>query len=276
MKVATRVRPIGEEFFESYLRSQGLTWEYEPVIGRRRPDYLVHRAEVPCLIEMEGLDRPGVGAVGGFSPCVAIRNALRRARNQLREFKFLPLGIALYTDSAIRALNPHTASSAAFGPGFNDSRSRDRLDPRPSARRFAKRWELPPDLQDLADPFLSRDVNTSISAIVVLSKYELSEQRLEIWRRLYRRQQDGGEIRPLDGIRLAIELKDALPSAHRYAGTPRVVVIENRHARIPFPDELFRGPFDQRWGWKEDWCGPLWIGQELMALYEQGVPFEQL
>ena len=42
------------------------------------------------------------------------------------------------------------------------------------------------------------------------------------------------------------------------------------------PEDLFRGPFDQRWGWKDDLCGPVWIGAELEALYQSGVPFHML
>jgi hypothetical protein len=63
----------------------------------------------------------------------------------------------------------------------------------------------------------------------------------------------------------------------RFEGTVRVIVIENRHRRVPFPKDLFRGPFDQRWNWEEEWCGPQWIGDTLREIYEhEGVPFHML
>jgi hypothetical protein len=56
-----------------------------------------------------------------------------------------------------------------------------------------------------------------------------------------------------------------------------VITIENCHRRLPFPEDLFRGRFDQRWGWKDGWCGPIWVGDSLRALYEhEGVPFYML
>ena len=55
-----------------------------------------------------------------------------------------------------------------------------------------------------------------------------------------------------------------------------MIVIENPYARLPFQDDLFRGPFDQRWGWRDGWCGPVWIGSELEAMAKDGVPFDML
>jgi hypothetical protein len=47
MPKAARTR--GEEVFEEYLASLGRKFTYEPNIGRRQPDYLVHGAcGEPC------------------------------------------------------------------------------------------------------------------------------------------------------------------------------------------------------------------------------------
>jgi hypothetical protein len=79
---------------------------------------------------------------------------------------------------------------------------------------------------------------------------------------LYARQEAGEVIEPSAQFALVEELAPALRESRRYPDTVRVAVIENRHARISFPDDIFRGPFDQRWGWQGDLCGACldWLG----------------
>ncbi len=93
-------KTAGELLFESYLASIGLGpghFEYEPSIGRKAPDYLVHGVqEVLCEVEDFGegdLDRKiaeipvGQARGGAFEPHVRIREKLEAAARQLREFK---------------------------------------------------------------------------------------------------------------------------------------------------------------------------------------------
>jgi hypothetical protein len=51
-------RTRGEEVFEEYLASLGRKFTYEPNIGRRQPDYLVHRAggDVLCASMLASID----------------------------------------------------------------------------------------------------------------------------------------------------------------------------------------------------------------------------
>ena len=109
----------------------------------------------------------------------------------------------------------------------------------------------------------------------MLTRWELNELNLEVWKRMFAQQESA---QPIDNqFDLLNELGPTLRDCRRFAGTIRVIVIENCHRRIPFPEDLFRGPFDQRWGWKDGWCGPVWIGDKLRELYEQeGGPFYML
>lgn len=73
----------------------------------------------------------------------------------------------------------------------------------------------------------------------------------------------GQQIRPDDQSRLLNDLEGQFGQSQRFAGTIRVIVVENHNRRLPFPEDLFRGPFDQRWGWwGNEWCGPMWMGYD--------------
>jgi hypothetical protein len=269
-------RPVAEELFESYLSSQELRWEYEREFGGKCPDYLVRHAGGEFVVEVEELRRPDPLPAGGFSPTDAIREALRRARNQLRGCKHLPTGILVYSEDFYRSVTPETVASAAFGPGFQDARRHDVVEPFAPALRFPGKYECPPGVPKLANPFLSRTDNTSISAVMVLMRYRLDEFQVAVWRELLSRQTSGEVLRPGASMDVMARLQHTTPVTYRFEGTIRVVVIENPHARIPFPRDVFRGPFDQRWTWQGEWCQPTWIGDTAARCFQEGVPFDLL
>lgn len=262
-----------ETIFEQYLADRGMTWEYETLPGRKKPDYLILHAEGKCIVEVKEIEDPNPRPTGGFNPDRPIRAKIHRARKQFREYKDLPCSLAIYSESMFGPYEPSIMLAAAFGPGYQQAgRDYGRIDPNPSFYRFLKRSELPEDKHFLAEALLSPAANTTFSAMIMLSRWELSELDLEVWKRMYAKQEAG---EPIDNqFDLLNELGPALRESRRFAGTVRVIAIENRHRRVPLPEGLFRGPFDQRWGWKDGWCGPTWIGDELRMLYEQGgVPF---
>jgi hypothetical protein len=272
---ASRTR--AEILFETYLSRHGLQWEYEALHGRKKPDYVIPCASGKCVTEVKQIEEPNPRPTGGFNPDKFVRAKIQRARKQFSEYKDLACSLAIYSESMFGPRDPGILLSAAFGPGHRQAgRDYGKIDPNPPFYRFSKKSELPPDRHFLANALLSPAANTTFSALILLARYELSELHLEVWRRLYAMQEAGQEVSPRDQFRLLNELGPALYEARRFEGTVRVIVIENRHARIPFPQELFRGPFDQRWGWQDDWCGPLWLGSTLDELYAQGVPFHML
>src|ERR1700687_345711 len=84
---------VAEHLFESYLASQELRWEYEPLLGGKRPDYLIQHSGGGFVVEVEELQRPDPTPTDRYSPTTAVREALRRARIQLRGCRHLPTGI---------------------------------------------------------------------------------------------------------------------------------------------------------------------------------------
>jgi hypothetical protein len=263
---------VSEQLFEAHLRSLLLEWDYEPGFGLKHPDYLLHHSG-GCVIEVEELQNPDPLPTTGFSPVPAIRDALRRARNQLRGCKHLPTGVVLYSESFYRTVSPITVASAAFGPGYQDLHDHRFVHPNPPVLRFLKPRELPAHLSELADPFMSSTANRSISAVIVLMRYCLSDFQLAVWQRLHARQIAGEQLPPGESSVVAAEFQGITPQTFRFEGTVRTVVIENPHARIPFPKNLFCGPFDQRWTWRGNHCAPSHVGEKAAELYKSGVPF---
>jgi hypothetical protein len=265
-------RSTAERLFESYLSGQGLPWEYEPLFGQWRPDYLIHAASADCVVEVEELRQPDPLPSGGYAPDRAVREALRRGHKQVRGCKHLPAGILIYSESVFRSVTGISVAAAAFGPGYQNALPYDRVGAAAPALRFLTRRECGV-YQHLANPFLSRTDNRSISAVMLLTHYRLDMFELAVWQELLRRQERGEQIPPGANIKVAADLEGRAPRTFEFEGTRRVVLIENPYARIPFPHDVFQGPFDQRWTWKEGWCTPTWIGRSATKCRDAGVPF---
>jgi len=168
-------------------------------------------------------------------------------RKRFGEYKDHPCSLAVYSESMFGPYEPSVVLAAAFGPGYQEAgRDYSKIDPKPSFYRFLNRSELPKDRHFLADALLSPAANKTFSALIMLSRYEINELHLEVWKRMYAMQEAGLPISNDDQVRLMEELGPKLAQERRYAGTVRVIVVENRHANVSFPEDLFRGPFDQR------------------------------
>jgi hypothetical protein len=86
--------------------------------------------------------------------------------------------------------------------------------------------------------------NTTISAIIVLEDKFLDDSKYKMAIKEEVKKQN----RPLTGIeKFAI----AEIESHHSTYVTRVVVVENPFAQITFPDNLFNGPFDERWRWRK-------------------------
>lgn len=107
--------------------------------------------------------------------------------------------------------------------------------------------------------------NQTISAILVLQQVPIGERRFAVWTQ-------GIEARR--GAKL--EFDEILKEAEAASGTDRdvslrelrVVVHENPYARIPLPTELFRGPYDERYGERDGRIQRLFQGDEIARFNE--------
>ena len=120
----------GEQVFEEYLGSLGLKFTYEPpMIGTRRPDFLVHSPSGDVLCEVKDFepndeDRAEMAAIvageNTFSsreiPFARIRSRIRAASRKLREFKGrYPCMAVLFDASAQVHLIDLTVLGAMYG-----------------------------------------------------------------------------------------------------------------------------------------------------------------
>lgn len=148
---------------------------------------------------------------------------MRRARKQLRGCKHLATGVLLYSEAIYRTVTPVTVASAAFGPGYQDARRYDRIEPWSPALRFPSRRECSSSPARLRNPFLSSTDNRSVSAVIVLERYRLSEFQLKVWKELFARQTRGQPVQPGASMTVAAELQHTVPQTYRFEGTIRVV-----------------------------------------------------
>jgi hypothetical protein len=94
--------------------------------------------------------------------------------------------------------------------------------------------------------------NTTFSSIIVLSYYPL--------RRKVRETELGREL-------TLAEEKDVHISRPVSERDPRMVAVyENPDSRVPLPESLFRGPFDQRWRKNGDHICSVYLGEELQRI----------
>jgi hypothetical protein len=157
---------------------------------------------------------------------------------------------------------PEVVLSAAFGEKIY--MNRPPLGAQPTVYHFSGRAELRPDC------------NTRFSAIIALTTYELNHVRLEAWRRLNAKQQKGERIDPFDQFNLLAQVESEGIAGCSYKGTIRTIVLENPYAKIPFPSDLFVGPFDQHWRMQSNCFQLSFMGSELTRLKSDGVPFIHL
>ena len=104
--------------------------------------------------------------------------------------------------------------------------------------------------------------NKRISAILVLESLEIGQRRFRV------------EIRRSERVRKKLSLAEAWEIYEKAQGSEkdyalqelRVVVCENPAARRPLPKELFRGPYDERYGSANGYIRRLFVGEGIREL----------
>jgi hypothetical protein len=256
------IKTESERIFEQYLDSQGLAWTRLQESDHKRPDYKLEHGRTTCFCEVKEFDDPLVKPVGGFSPCPAIREKITQARKQFRGCREHCCVLVLWNGKSIyRSTMLDVVASAAFGKSVETPTGHgSKLQAGPSGYRFSGRAEL------------TSEHNTTVSAIASLGPYRLNHLWLEMWRILERKEQEGEEITPWLQFEVLEQLSCEREASFSYEGTIRTIVLENPYARIPFPSDLFVGPFDQRWSLASGSLSPVFLGAELRHLKGTGVP----
>jgi len=248
--VESKAKTVSESLFEEYLCSNGYRdWDYEPKIGNqpKRPDYLLRYGGVELLFEVKELreksPRPH-GAVH-INPYRSLRSKIEEARVKFRRLKDHCCSLVVYNiDDWEARLDPDLVLAAMlgnFGFSMDFDASAGRLVPGTERNTFLDGGKM--IRYKTGDP-----QNTTISAIVVLEGYRVPDFEFDnaVRQEILRRERSIQET--LSGDE-RLEVRFDMYSIHplRTREAPRVRVVENPVARIPFPEGLFHGELDEHW-----------------------------
>ncbi|HYI10939.1 MAG TPA: hypothetical protein VEK57_17920 [Thermoanaerobaculia bacterium] len=243
----------GETVFAEYLAASGIPFDFERAqTGRsKRPDFAINWNGVDCffdvkdreksdLVEDDPLAPPGDDEMlfgGAIDPPYRwIREQIEQGRRKFREFKGSPCAIVMFPadgwDHDLR--EPDFALGAMYGD-YGIVIRRD-----PTTGRF--------DGDDAESHFLDKGKmirprwrtpqNTTVSALLTLRSVNIGQARL--------RRYIDQHYPDLDfWWDPTIQSKVDFNISERHTG---VIVWENAFAATPLPADIFRGPYDERWG----------------------------
>lgn len=245
----TRAKTRGEEVFEQYLNSHGLRFSYEPDFGtRKRPDYLVHAPSGDVLCEVKDFeqndeDRAEVETALAGRNTVAFREIpygriqlrIRAGSRQLREFKGrYPCLIVLFDSSAQILLSDFTVLGAMYGEtriGVPIRLDDDERDAEAST------------VFDRETRYLTRTSNTTVSAVAILEHVTPKEGLLD--EALVKQDFGDGPDRLTRILEFIYNFGEQHPEI--FERVPRLNVLRNLFAAVPWPDAAFNGPHDLVW-----------------------------
>ncbi len=248
--VESKAKTVSESLFEEYLCSNGYRdWTYEPQIGKqsKHPDYLLRHAGSESLFEVKEIHekRPKPPGLVVVNPYRALRSKIHEARVQFQRLKDYCCSLVVCNISDWEAtLDPEVVFGAMLGDlGFaiDFDAAAGQLVPGTERNTFLDGGKM--IRYKTGDP-----QNTTISAIVVLERYRVPDLEFDeaVKEEIVRREESTQQTLSVDE---RFKLRFDMYSRHplRTRALPRVCVVENPVARIPFPDDLFRGELDEHW-----------------------------
>jgi hypothetical protein len=266
------VKNKSEILFEGYLRANGhLDFDFEKEIpgSPQRPDYTLHLDGAEILFEVKEFQaEPGdfTAGFGAFDPYPPLREKIDAARKKFKRLKAYCCCLVLYNVNKPLVLMDwqHIYGAMLGNLGFSvplDIPGRPKSPDRSIRTIFMGGGKMIRWLKGaIAGP-----QNQTVSAILVLGRVPVGERLFR--EAIAKRQRELGRDLPLDEI---------VAELNKTVGTPldsrrrplRVVVHENPYTRIPLPQELFRGPYDERYGERDGRIQLLFRGDELVKLPE--------
>ena len=255
-------RNESEQLFEQYLSTHGYeNWAHEaPFEGRlKNPDYTLEHSGSTFIFEVKEFNTPMPGlGYSAYDPYRPIREKINQAARQFKEYKEFPCSAVL---ASPKPTFVHLAYPwAIIGAMLGNLGAQFQMGVMPDENHPMKQVFLGGG--KMVNQKRQQPQNRTISAVIVLSKYDLRRQRIRVAiteqeKKLARK------ITPDEQLRFYTAIPES-PELHPV----RLVVYENPYARIPFSRDLFCGPFDERWGPDGDFLRRLFIGHEIQKIEE--------
>lgn len=242
----------GERLFMAYLRQRRLRYEYEPIVGGRRPDFVVEHPGIGQVAwEVYEPEHRLPGRVGAVDPYPPIRSAFEgRKRKQAKASSAagLPHVVVLGGSNSDVSFDPLIVAGGMFGNvGVTFSVQVDPDGPPPPDDRrtsFLGGGRLQPEL------------NRSVSAVAILTSFNPTLWRVHA---AYRSRLDqlglhgaGKSARDREArVKVIMETFEHFTCTGMYddeARVARVTVLHNPHAAHPLDLGVVSGPHDEQWG----------------------------
>jgi len=247
-----KISTQSERSFEKYLQENAYTdWEFEPDFAgqTKHPDYLLRWRGDAFLFEVKELcrKRPVPPAAVHTDPYASLRAEINEARKQFRGFKGNCCSLVVMNiDDWEARLDPKFVLAAMLGDlgiamDFDARQGRPVEATEQSA--FLKRGKM-------RDPKSGQPQNTTVSSIIVLEEYAPPNPayRQAFAEEVARREANQGRaLTANEKVSVTHDLMLQQRLSLHLPAVPRVRVIRNPFARIPFPRGLFLGPYDEHW-----------------------------
>jgi len=266
-----------ELLFEGYLKAHGITdWDYEPDIEdkSKKIDYFLDfkNQHIVCDVKEfrwpKGMPYPK--GAGAYDPYKRIREKVLSGRKKFKEYREFPCVLVLHNVNylLVDLQTPWIVQSAMLGNlAFQYDFDREKGMLVGEGRRVFSEGGMMIDY-DRMEP-----ENTTISAIVTLGRVPVGQRRLSI--EIKRIEKELGRSLTFDehwefihsepssqwiSVRKKFDLRTKML---------RVIVHENPFARKSLTRELFRGPYDARFGLDGERMTRLYAGEKMRKLEQE-------
>jgi len=274
MSNSSQFRTESERLFAAYLDKAHYQWAYEvPIDGRSKiPDFQVSRGNAECLCDVK--ERAPKSAPPGarhFDPIKGIRKLIESGRQKFAEFDEYPCALILYNNGDCDTrLDPLCIFGAMLGePGmqfaFDTSSATINADSAtnvflPRGGKMIKHY----------DPVEPHDSTKAISAVVALTTCRPPNPVYEkvVHAKCHSLEQERGR-QLTTGERLSVQF-DVLQLQPATLGEfLRLTVCLNPLATHALSDDLFNGPYDERWSMIDGTMTRIFEGESLHELPDQ-------
>lgn len=237
--MAETIHTDGEYLFEQYLTSVGLSFEFEKKFEDKSKvvDYRVEWKGKSHFFDVKDFESPPLADIGdsaAFQPYKPIRERIARCRKKFKEYKEFCCAPVFFNNGAFVMLEQY---DFMVGSMYGDLGFRIPFDPQTGTSDSSKMERAFLGGGMMMPGPDGKPTNTTISALVTLTTIRPEWERLRASIRTNATQEVS---------ELAAAYNDS--GYNTDLAVPRVIVWHSAVARMPFPADLFCGPYDTHVG----------------------------